>query len=75
MDEEGEWEGKGEKREVRKGKVGEFREARELEKEAEDEDGAEVVVMGEHYHEVMGEEEDEKMHADSHIKDGELRVL
>ncbi|KAJ1141528.1 hypothetical protein NDU88_007858 [Pleurodeles waltl] len=57
MDEEGEWEAKGEKREARKGKVGEFREARKHEKEAEDEDGVEVVVMGEHHHEVMGEEE------------------
>ncbi|KAJ1179018.1 hypothetical protein NDU88_004257 [Pleurodeles waltl] len=75
MDEEGVWEGKREKREVRKGKVGEFREAMEHEKEAEDEDGVEVVVMGEDHHEVMGEEEGEKMHADSHIKDGELRVL
>ncbi|KAJ1124505.1 hypothetical protein NDU88_002956 [Pleurodeles waltl] len=75
MDEEGEWEVKGEKREARKGKVGEFREAREHEKEAEDYDGVEVVAMGEPQHKVMGEEEDEKMHADSHTKDGEWRVL
>ncbi|KAJ1095765.1 hypothetical protein NDU88_000921 [Pleurodeles waltl] len=75
MDEEGEWEGKAEKREARKEMVGECREVREQEKEAEDEDGVEVVVIGEHHHEGMGDEEDEKMHADSHIKDGELCVL